>query len=270
MTNEKKLPGLVASDIGGTLSRGVNPIPRFTVNVLNRLIKKNIPMALITGYNYNTVVKITRDLDERILLLPQNGALCVKENKLVWEYRIPEPETRELLDYLDENGLPIIIYKGKNEDFKNFYISREHMPRLTYGFERLFRLNGIDNITGISTFLPDEMAKNVRTEIQEIVGERFKVIYSPGTDGSWLEVSHDQVRKDLALERLCHMLSIPLEEVVYFGDNYNDLEALRIVGFPVLVENAAPELKNEFETIIPSVVEQGVGHYINECCGLNL
>ena len=156
----------MASDIGGTLSRGVNPIPSFTVNVLNRLVKKDIPVALITGYNYHTSLKITRDLDERILLLPQNGTLCVKEKQLVWEYHIPEQDAYELYDYLDEHDLPVIIYKGKNDDFKNFYISRNQIPHLTYGFERMFRSNGFENVTGISTILPDEMAKKVRREIQ--------------------------------------------------------------------------------------------------------
>jgi Cof subfamily protein (haloacid dehalogenase superfamily) len=264
MANKEKLPRLVASDIGGTLTRGSNPIPSFTVKVLNRLVEKSIPVALITGYNYHTTLKITRDLDERILLLPQNGTLCVKEKKLVWEYHIPKQEADELYDYLDEHDLPVIIYKGKNENFKNYYISRNPVPHLTYGFERMFRTNGFENITGISTILPDEMAKKVRSEIQEIVGDKFKVIYTPEADGSWLEVCHTEVRKDLALKRLCHDLSISLSGVFYFGDNFNDLEALRIVGFPVLVQNAAPQLKKEFETIIPPVVEQGVGHYLNE------
>ncbi|MGD2091042.1 MAG: HAD family hydrolase [Candidatus Aminicenantes bacterium] len=264
MANKEKLPQLVASDIGGTLSRGSNPIPSFTVNVLNRLIENNVPVALITGYNYHTTLKITRDLDEKILLLPQNGTLCVKEKKLVWEYHLPEQEANELHHYLDENDLPIIIYKGKNENFKNYYISRNRIPHLAYGFERMFRSNGFENITGISTILPDEMAKKVRSEIQEIVGDKFKVIYTPEPNGSWLEVCHTEVRKDLALKRLCLDLSISLSEVFYFGDNFNDLEALRIVGFPVLVENAATELKQEFDTIIPPVDEQGVGHYLNE------
>jgi len=270
MANVEKLPGLVASDIGGTLSSGFNPIPQFTVNVLNRLIGKNIPVALITGYNYHTTLEITRDLDEKIILLPQNGTLCVKEKQLVWEYHIPEPEAYGLYDYLDENNLPIIIYKGKNENFKNFYISRNRIPHLTYGFERMFRVSGFENITGISTILPDEIARKTAGQIREMVGDKFKVIYSPGTNGSWLEVCHAEIRKDLALKRLCHELSIPLSEVFYFGDNFNDLEALRIVGFPVLVENAAPELKKEFRTIVPPVDEQGVGHYLNERYHLGL
>jgi hydroxymethylpyrimidine pyrophosphatase-like HAD family hydrolase len=202
--------------------------------------------------------------------MPQNGSICIKEKKLVWEYRVPGPAARELYEYLDENNFPIIIYKGKNEDFKNFYVNQEDIPGLNYGFQRINRLNGIENITGISTLLPDEQALKVKGIIEGIVGNRFKVIYTRQAKGSWLEVVHTEVRKDLALKRLCTELSIPLADVVYFGDNFNDREALRMVGHPVLVENAAPELLEEFETVIPSVDDQGVAHYLNDLYHLNV
>jgi HMP-PP phosphatase len=264
-----KLPELAASDIGGTLLRGSSTIPPFTTAVLNRLVKK-IPVALITGYNYKTTLKFTRDLDEKILLLPQNGTLCIKEQEMIWEFRIPEYEARELVEYLEENHLPIIIYKGKNEDFKNFYVNPTDIPSLSGAFERIERLNSFENISGISTLLPEENAKTIKGTIESIVGDRFKVIYTRETRGSWLEVVHMEVRKDLALKRLCEELNIPLADVVYFGDNFNDREALRTVGHPVLVDNAWPELKEEFETVIPSVYEEGVAHYLNDLYHLNI
>jgi Cof subfamily protein (haloacid dehalogenase superfamily) len=270
MAKSKILPRLVASDIGGTLLSGGKQLPAFTAAVLNRLVNDGVPVALITGYNYGAALKFTRNLDEKVLLLPQNGTLCIREKQLVWEYRIPEYAANELFEYLNENDLPAIVYKGRNEDFKTYYVHQTDIPELAYGFQRLDRLNGFENITGISTLLPDGAAIKARETIESIIGDRFKVIYTREFKGSWLEVVHADVRKDLGLKRLCEELSIPLSEVVYFGDNFNDLEALRIAGHPVLVENAAPELKNEFDTIISSVHEQGVAHYLNQCFQLNM
>lgn len=263
MIKKSILPKLIASDIGGTLVHGGNTIPSFTVAVLNKLINNGIPVALITGYNYNTTITYTRGLDERILLLPQNGSLCIKEKKITWEYRIPPQEARELYIYLTQNNFPTIVYKGKNEDFKNFYIYQNDISSLNYSFQRIPYLENFENITGISTLLPDDAARTARPNIQKIAGAKFKVIYTRESKGSWLEVVHADVRKDLAMKRLCAELSISPADVIYFGDNFNDLEVLRSVGFPVLVANAAPELKEEFEIIVPSVDEQGVGTYLN-------
>jgi Cof subfamily protein (haloacid dehalogenase superfamily) len=266
---KNKLPRLVASDIGGTLVYGNRTIPPFTSSVLNLLVNNQIPVALITGYNYIATQKYTRDLDEKILLMPQNGTLCIKEQKLVWEYRIPEREVETLHDFLKENNLPIIIYKGKTEDFRNYYISAEDLP-MSNAFQKVNRLENSENITGISTFLPDTIARTVKIKIEEIVGDKFKVIYTRESKGSWLEVVHADVRKDIALKRLCEELSIPLSEAAYFGDNLNDLEALRIVGYPVIVENAQEELKKEFSTVVKPVTEEGAAHYLNEWFNLGL
>jgi Cof subfamily protein (haloacid dehalogenase superfamily) len=263
------LPKLVASDIGGTLLRGTSVLPEFTTTVLNRLVSR-VPIALVTGFNYRTTLKYTRNLDADVLLMPQNGTLCVRHKEIVWEYRIPETAAKELHDYLRKNELPVILYKGKNERFSTYYIYKEEMPALAYAFKRLNSLNHFGNITGISTLLPDDIALQVRKRFKEIVGRTFEVIYTRETKGSWLEVVNKEVRKDLAIKRLCRELDIPLEDVVYFGDNFNDREALRLVGHPVLVENAQPELKKEFKTVIPSVYDEGVATYLNHLFELQL
>lgn len=269
MSTTNNLPKLVASDIGGTLVRGTHIIPPYTTRVLNRLTEVNIPVVLITGFNYNTTTTFSANLDPKILLMPQNGSLCIKEKKLVWEYRIPKPEAEALYNYLEENNLPAIVYKGKEEGFRNFYISPIELP-LSHAFQKIDHLEHFDNITGISTLLPDELARQVKGKIEQIVGDGFKVIYTRETKGSWLEVVHTEVRKDLALKRLCEELDIPLQDVIFFGDNFNDREVLRMVGHPVVVENAVPELKQEVGTVARSVYEEGVAIYLNELFHLNI
>ncbi len=264
------VPLLVASDMGGTLIRGSQGVPDFTASVLNQLANNGVPVALITGYNYFTTLRYTRNLNEKILLLPQNGTLCIKKKALVWEYRIPEASAKELYGYLEEKLLPVIIYKGQAEDFGNFYVHYEDVPALADAFKRLNHLDNFENITGISTLLPDETALKVRTDIERLIGNTFKVIYVRESKGSWLEVVHAEVRKDLALKRLCLELDIPLSRVVYFGDNFNDREVLRLVGHPVLVDNAMPELKEEFSHIVPSVYEEGVAIYLKKLFQLNV
>ncbi len=259
-------PKLVASDIGGTLAHGNNPIPFFSASVLDRLVEQKIPTALITGYNYTSALHYTQFIKPGILLLPQNGTLCIKDRSTIWEYRIPAPGARELCHYLQKNKFPIVVYKGENAHFVNYYIFDTGLP-LSDAFRRVEALDDFEDITGISTLLPDDTARAVRKDIEAVVGNRFKVIYTREKKGSWLEVVHVDVRKDLAIKRLCDEFSISLEEVVYFGDNMNDLEALRIVGHPVIVGNAQEELKQEFSRVVRPVHEEGAAHYLNELFG---
>lgn len=49
--------------------------------------------------------------------------------------------------------------------------------------------------------------------------------------------------KGVGLRQLCAVLGVPLERVMAFGDNYNDLPMLELAGRPYLMESAAEELR---------------------------
>lgn len=269
MRTIEPLPKLVASDIGGTLIRGGDIVPDFTAAVLNRLVETGIPVVLITGFNHDTTLRYVRNLDPKIILMPQNGTICLRGNEKIWEYGMSEEEAREIFQFLHRNTLPIIIYKGKAAAFKNYIVSPPGFS-MSGPFEEIKKLDDFTNITGISTLVPNPLIPRIRPQLEHLIGNKFQLAYSQQEPASWLEVLQQQVRKDLALKRLCHEWDIPLEDVVYFGDNFNDQEAFRLVGHPVLVENAVEELKDEFRYVIGSVRDEGVAHFLNQCYQLGL
>lgn len=55
-----------------------------------------------------------------------------------------------------------------------------------------------------------------------------------------------------------------LEDVIAFGDNYNDLEMLRNTGYGVAVENAREEVKKAAKHITLKNTEHGVAHFIRQ------
>lgn len=269
MREIQPLPKLVASDIGGTLIRGSDIVPGFTASVLNRLVEINVPVVLITGYNHDTTLRYVRNLDPNIILMPQNGTICLRGNEKIWEYGMNEEEAREIFQFLYRSNLPVIIYKGKAGGFKNYVVSPSGFS-VPGPFEEITEFTDFTNITGISTLVPNFLISQTRPRLEELIGDKFQLAYSQQEPASWLEVLQHEVRKDLALKRLCREWEIPLEDVIYFGDNFNDLEAFRLVGHPVLVENAVPELKDEFDYVVGSVRDQGVAHFLNQCYGLGI
>lgn len=61
--------------------------------------------------------------------------------------------------------------------------------------------------------------------------------------------------KGLGVRRLCEALGLRLEEVMAFGDNYNDVSMLEQAGRSYLMESAAPELRARFPTRCRTVAE---------------
>ncbi len=200
--------------------------------------------------------------------MPQNGTMCIKGGEMIWEYHIDNEMAGDIYRCLEKNNHPIIVYKGNKGGFNNYSVCPDDFF-LSDAFQRVPRIDEFDNITGISTVVPNDIAQDTRTKLLDIIGDKFKLIYVREETHSWLEILHPKIRKDLALKRLCKEMAIPVSQVTYFGDNFNDLEVLRMVGNPVLVENAQPELKEEFKTVIRPVTEEGVARYLNDMFDLN-
>ena len=63
---------------------------------------------------------------------------------------------------------------------------------------------------------------------------------------SWfnnVEIMHKGVNKGEALKALINYLGIDKDEVIAFGDNYNDLPMLELAGIGVVMGNANDEVK---------------------------
>ena len=66
----------------------------------------------------------------------------------------------------------------------------------------------------------------------------------PLRDLSIVDVLNQGCSKGHALERWASYRSIPREQVMAIGDNYNDIEMLAFAGYPVIMGNASAELRD--------------------------
>jgi len=269
MTKDLKKPRLVASDIGGTLIFDDNPIPIFTCRILNELVKKDIPVVLITGFNYSTIKKYTKNLDKKVILMIQNGAICIKNNRIYWEHQIPALDAEQIYNFMDKRKIPIIVYKGEKDNFKVLY---KKMGGITKSkpFIEVENIENFCNITGVSTLIPNILIEKIRKEIKKIINDKFQIIYSKGDKFSWLEITPIEARKDIALKRISDEMSISISDAIYFGDNFNDFDVLDAVGYPIIVENSVKELKEKFTIAIDSVSNEGVAKYLNKLFNLDV
>ena len=262
-------PLLVASDIGGTLSHEKNVIPDFCVRILNRLMSQDIPVVLVTGYNYRTACEYARNLDKQVGILASNGTIAVQSGQMLWEHRIPEPQARELFHFLRDFGYPVFVYKGKDENFQN-YICTSPVNYGGDGYLEWNEFNGLHNTIGLSIRVPSEELDVLPGRIRMVIQDQFRLIISRGKSISWLEITPLQAKKDLALKQYCWHYSLPISRVIYFGDNLNDLDVLKAVGHPIIVENSVGDLKKVFKSQVPPAEKNGVAHYLNDIFGLGM
>ncbi|OHO68561.1 HAD family hydrolase [Staphylococcus sp. HMSC036D05] len=77
-----------------------------------------------------------------------------------------------------------------------------------------------------------------------------------------LEITHSDAQKGIALATIAKQLGIDLDNVMALGDNLNDISMLERVGYPVAMDNAAPEVKAVAKYVTDSNENSGVGKAI--------
>ncbi|MCH7400175.1 Cof-type HAD-IIB family hydrolase [Belliella sp. DSM 107340] len=82
---------------------------------------------------------------------------------------------------------------------------------------------------------------------------------------TYIEIAPKSISKASALELLLERkYQIKMDEVMAFGDNYNDIEMLEAVGLGVAVGNALEEVKSIADRVTLSNKEDGVAVMIEE------
>jgi hydroxymethylpyrimidine pyrophosphatase-like HAD family hydrolase len=84
------------------------------------------------------------------------------------------------------------------------------------------------------------------------------------SDQYWLEYNPVKASKEVMLHSLIERKGYIFQNVIVFGDNYNDLGMLKLAGTSVVVENAPEEIKKIADHIIPSNQEGGVLQFIEQ------
>jgi hypothetical protein len=83
---------------------------------------------------------------------------------------------------------------------------------------------------------------------------------------TYIEISHSSVSKKTAIEVLLNSCytNISMENIVAFGDNYNDIEMLKAVGLGVAVANAIEEVLQIADKITDTNKNNGVAKTLQE------
>ncbi len=263
---------LIASDIDGTLVNDEREVPPYTLRVLRRLLDDGVPVVLVTGQNPWTASRVARQIGHGVRAITMNGVFLLEDDTVHAGEFVDEALAREVAEAVLAQGYAPLVY---GEDGVERYIptpdaepalaslraARHYQPfQAVDSLDALFEARPA--VISICETFP--RAKAIYPLMQEVVGDRAYVVYQPGPQRSWVEVNHRDARKDTALLALARRLGVSADEIVYFGDNLNDLVVFRAVPHSVAVENAHPEVKALAWRIAPSYEREGVARFLAE------
>ncbi|PWV94450.1 Cof subfamily protein (haloacid dehalogenase superfamily)/HAD superfamily hydrolase (TIGR01484 family) [Paenibacillus cellulosilyticus] len=170
--------------------------------------------------------------------------------------------TAELLDYCITNNPELDI---------NLEVKDEWMSLKEYDYSSVTKVREFPVIKSL-----DELKKQEATKVLcsgkidvDSLKERFsnKLNIVVTDNGELVQISSDKASKETAVTLLCERLGVPLEEVMVFGDDYNDVGLFKICGWPVAMGNAVGDLKEIAKEITDTNDDDGVAKVLERSKG---
>jgi Cof subfamily protein (haloacid dehalogenase superfamily) len=261
---------LICSDIDGTLLNKKRELSKNTIDQVQRIAP--LPFVLISS----RMPKAMRHLQQQFNnistpIIAYNGGLILDNEKILHSTFIKNLVLEAIINkcintsihlslyYADEWYVPSMDFWAKRESnntkvvptVKSNIMVLSQWKEEGKGAHKIMCMGDEDEI--------DTLYKTLEINYHnEINLYRSKPTY--------IEISHKAISKKTAIEVLlkkCYP-AVSMNDVVAFGDNYNDIEMLQSVGFGVAMANSKTEALKIADKISDSNINDGVAKMIEE------
>ncbi|MWV43366.1 Cof-type HAD-IIB family hydrolase [Paenibacillus sp. HJL G12] len=170
--------------------------------------------------------------------------------------------TSEVLDY---------CLKGNPDLDLSLEVKDEWMSLREYDYSTLMRVKGNPMVKSLEELKRLDASKILFSGNMDIISfqEKFKsqlnILITD--NGNLVQVSSLKASKENAVAVLCKAMNIPLENVMVFGDDFNDIGLFKTCGWSVAMGNAIGELKEISKEITETNDNDGVAIILEKLCG---
>ena len=256
---------MISMDFDGTLLTSNKNVTEETKKILMKLKEKNYIIVGITARNLSSV-KNTYDISMFNYLILNNGSSIynVQKQTGIEMGNIDEKSIDKMTNYF-ENITEEIDYCSLNK----YYIYKNGASKNKEYQIHINSLNEIEEaIARMNVFLKSNQeiyrCKNyINYNFNNIVA--FEMMDTDnGKSKKWLAINPKSINKYNALEKLCLILNVSIDEVIFFGDSTNDLPLISKVGLGVAMGNALKEVKEQAKEITLSNDKNGIVKFLEK------
>ena len=256
---------MIFSDIDGTLLTSNHAISQGTKETVRRLQQKGVPFVLVSARMPVGMIPLQEQLEINEPLICFSGALVLGaagpggKREVLHNQTLDPKLVKEIYAFMREQ-YPNVSFSAYNKDrwfvtsLEDEWVIQEHeiagTPPQLYDFDK-------DTPNHINKLLcmghPEAIASlehELKTAYPEITIYQSKSTY--------LEIMAKGVLKSSAIDILIKRYGVNKEDIIAFGDNYNDIDMLQYAGLGVAMGNAPDEVKAAADVVTLSNDEEGL------------
>jgi Cof subfamily protein (haloacid dehalogenase superfamily) len=254
---------LIAFDVDDTLLTTEKVISPKTKQALLNAQKNGIKLCVASGRLPYGVKPYAEELDVLnnggYYLGFNGGAVLNSGNELIGTTYLDSKYIEPVYEVLRPTNVTTMVHKGD----------------IIYADRKVNDYTHIEpDVIGLPLNLVDDIAEFVDWKLHKIllcgepgelkeVESKLKAKFADDVDiylsAPWfLEVMPNGVNKGLGVEKVCADMGISMDEVMAFGDNYNDIPMLEMAGLGIAMGNADGEVKRSADYVTDTCDLDGI------------
>ncbi len=248
---------LIASDMDGTLlQNGSQNVTAKILEIIENLQEKGILFVAASGRQYANLYRLFEPVNKNMAFICENGALVMYQNKILSKTSMDKEIAFKIIeDIRNREGCEVQI-SGENTTYlipKSESYINHYKNVLKNNYKVIEDPSDItEDIIKVSVYEEAGIMENSGTYFINKWQDKVKCTVS---GYGWLDFVSPAVNKGTALNDLLEKLSLSTEEVMAFGDNYNDLEMLSMAKYGYVMNNAVEDIKKRYSYYSTSVEE---------------
>lgn len=264
MSNQKIK--VIISDLDGTLLNSDHAISDYTKSVFKELHEQNYLIIVATGRHHIDAMAIIKSLELPVYLVTSNGArIHSPQKELLYSFNIESDAVKSVLSIDIDPEITTVLFKESvwqtsktNKKLNAFQKDLVYPPEVV-------DFSTLDDYSAIKMFFTHENHQklvDLKDKILENHSDMFSHAFSLPI---CLEFMDKSVDKSVAIAKILEKEGFSFDEVISFGDGFNDERMLEVAGIGLIMGNAPDNLKIKLPhlEVISTNNEDGVAKYLS-------
>lgn len=255
----------ICSDIDGTLLNSDRDLSPRLKSIIRQL-PGGFPLILASSRMPDAMRHLLRDLEKSAepLIAYNGGFVLDKAGNVLDSVEIPLDLVAKILEMTKKTDIHVSLYHGEDwyESKEDYWSKREIQntkvnPTWMQGQDVLDLW--VKNDLGAHKVMVMGDSNEISWLFGELHLEHAQDLHLYRSKDTYIEIAPRKISKATALKLVLESLyDFGMDEVVAFGDNYNDIDLIQSVGWGVAVDNARPEVKAVAKEVTLHHKEDGV------------
>jgi Cof subfamily protein (haloacid dehalogenase superfamily) len=252
-------------DMDGTLLKSDHSVSELTIQTIQTLTGKGIPVILVSARPLNAVLPTFHNigLPAHYPIVTLNGSYIVEAERPIFQAMIDLDTTLRVAEHVRPFGATIAYYLQREWYSEVSDSWTDHEQRIMDVTVKVGPITGLVEDWGIRKIGPNKMMvmsepdtiTKIQQHLRSLYNGRLNIYPSKPT---YLEVMETSGSKSNAVKFISERLGLIPSEIIAMGDNYNDKEMIQFAGMGVAMGNAPDEIKAAADFVTDTNNNDGV------------